>query len=877
MRRVARLGDLPAAAHPLVHALAERRLLLSDRRDGETVVEVAHEALLRQWDTLKSWLDAEREHLKDADALERAAEAWRKSGGKDAWLIEGERLALTEALAAEPAFARRLEGCREFLQASRLREDSRRDEDQRRQRAELEAAQQLAATESRRAEAAQTLVQTERRARKRQRWFMGGLAVLTAAAVLSTFFAERQRRRADEQQRLALARQLEAQSRASMDASAEGLVRSVLLAIESLRVAWTREGQKRLEEGLALLPQPPEVTWKADDRPLIAMTFSADGRWLATQGLSGSPVVWDVATVVTGRSPKEVKRLVTPRTGEYSRSDLAFSPDGRWLAAGCGREACVFDTATWMLAKRLPHGDMLWSIAFSGNGLMATTSYHSNVVKVYDIAAEWAELTPDIPREGSAQLLATAFSPLGVSVLAAGGKDVRVWSGRLHQTNVLAASRLAFTADGMRLLAAPQEGGFALLEPDGEEGSADYRFTERLRIAGKRPALTLASAAASADKRHLATTNGVWDITERAPVERARFAESTTTIAFAPTSAWLATGNERGEVSLRRRFDGGLDAARLAHGEVVRDVALNEDGQWIATASADRFLRVFETQRWEEVLLKEQEGEGRRVMFSADKRWLAAVSDKSVVVLDAAPPWAQRLLLADAGRPLSATFSIDQRWFAVVSTPREVTWSREETQLRLYELPAWNAAAASLTVLGSVEAVATSPDLRYVAVRTQRKCTRGRPDVPGATRVLERASGREVGWVLRPPEGAPEFPCRGNDRVDVASAGDVALAAQAAQWTWMQLDNRVNAAEVASPDGRWIAKRRGHWHDHSVRIVPRQAPDLLQLACARLPRAELDEDEWKRYMEHEPQRRPTCPTDKPQRTDVPTPAHAASR
>jgi hypothetical protein len=117
MRRVARLADLPPDSHALVGALAQKRLLLMDRRGDDTVVEVAHEALLRQWDVLAGWLAAEREDLKDADVLERAAQAWERSGRREAWLMEGERLAIAEALAARRGFTRRLEGCREFLAA----------------------------------------------------------------------------------------------------------------------------------------------------------------------------------------------------------------------------------------------------------------------------------------------------------------------------------------------------------------------------------------------------------------------------------------------------------------------------------------------------------------------------------------------------------------------------------------------------------------------------------------------------------------------------------------------------------------------------------------------------------------------------------------
>ena len=57
--RVARWSDLPAESHRLIDALVAKRLLLKDERDGEVVVEVALESLLRQWDALAGWLREE--------------------------------------------------------------------------------------------------------------------------------------------------------------------------------------------------------------------------------------------------------------------------------------------------------------------------------------------------------------------------------------------------------------------------------------------------------------------------------------------------------------------------------------------------------------------------------------------------------------------------------------------------------------------------------------------------------------------------------------------------------------------------------------------------------------------------------------------------
>ena len=139
MRRLARWDDLPAASHPLIQAMVEKRLLVKDTRDGQIVVEVALESLLRQWRELAAWLRDEAQDLKDADTLERAAADWQASGRNESWLLEGTRLADAETLAAKPGFRDRLDPTRDYLHASRQRENDR-IEAERCQQAELQAA-----------------------------------------------------------------------------------------------------------------------------------------------------------------------------------------------------------------------------------------------------------------------------------------------------------------------------------------------------------------------------------------------------------------------------------------------------------------------------------------------------------------------------------------------------------------------------------------------------------------------------------------------------------------------------------------------------------------------------------------------------------------
>ncbi len=99
-RRVAAWDGLPQKTHPLLERLVEARLLLKDRRklaDGQeaVVVEVTHEALIRHWSQLKSWVDANREFLAWQQRLNTTRKRWEESRRPIGLLLRG--LPLREA------------------------------------------------------------------------------------------------------------------------------------------------------------------------------------------------------------------------------------------------------------------------------------------------------------------------------------------------------------------------------------------------------------------------------------------------------------------------------------------------------------------------------------------------------------------------------------------------------------------------------------------------------------------------------------------------------------------------------------------------------------------------------------------------------------
>jgi formylglycine-generating enzyme required for sulfatase activity len=107
-----------APAKRLVEALTgERaRLLVQDKdMQGRPMVEVAHEALLRQWPRLKAWIEREQDNLRLRRQIQQVAQEWAERGRNPAYRLSGGRLSDAQAwIARFPAGE--LE--REFIETS---------------------------------------------------------------------------------------------------------------------------------------------------------------------------------------------------------------------------------------------------------------------------------------------------------------------------------------------------------------------------------------------------------------------------------------------------------------------------------------------------------------------------------------------------------------------------------------------------------------------------------------------------------------------------------------------------------------------------------------------------------------------------------------
>jgi len=234
-----------AALEEAIQEFGAWRLLSFDRdpRSGTPTIEVAHEALMREWGRFRRWIDSGREQVRLHRRLAVATREWEGADREPSYLLRGSNLAQFELLAGESTIAlTELE--REFVEASTAAN-------------ELELARQ-------------------RRQNRRLRTLLAGAVALLVLAVIAGALALVSRSNAQHEASVALGRQLGAEA-----VSTPRIDLAMLLARESLNLDQSPQTEGTL---LATLLRTPAVigtfTTPIQDRPLDVQV-SPDGRQIA--------------------------------------------------------------------------------------------------------------------------------------------------------------------------------------------------------------------------------------------------------------------------------------------------------------------------------------------------------------------------------------------------------------------------------------------------------------------------------------------------------------------------------------------------------------------------------------------------------------------
>jgi len=180
----------------------------------------------------------------------------------------------------------------------------------------------------------------------------------------------------------------------------------------------------------------------------------------AARGLSIAVARHGVVELIDAKSGKR-RRALTGLTGDVT--DVAFSRDGKLLAAACGEpglfgRTVVWDTKTWkVVADFKGHRDGLYVVAISPNGKLLATGSYDQKIKLWDLQKK-REVRQLDGHNGPVHDL--AFHPSGkVLASASGDRTVKLWDVATGKRLVTlgqpekAQYALAFSPDGRRLIA----------------------------------------------------------------------------------------------------------------------------------------------------------------------------------------------------------------------------------------------------------------------------------------------------------------------------------------------------------------------------------------------------------------------------------------
>ena len=498
----------PGVFSPVINAYGLARLLSFDRDPltrGPTI-DVAHEALLREWPRLRAWLDESREDIRAQRTLGTATKEWLVSGRDPGFLLRGARLdqfdgwvEVSELALTEDEVA--------FLIAS------------------LEAREARAAAESARQAREAAL---EQRSRRFLQALVAVFAIASIVAVGLSIFAfnaqataqnEAEQRataqvvaedeRAIAQQQASIARARELSQAAALNVNNDPEL-AILLSQQAIS-AWGSAAQEippDLEETLHKAVQNARAvhTWVVDGTALdIGFNSETNHPYLILADVKADTVrIWDpsedknifslneahiASEIILADLNSDGSRIAIPhednvaRVYEIATGKLVFelqtettfllgtifSPDGRLLGTFGENYVGIWDLETGELALP-PYTDPTadfasFRLAFSGDGSRVVWSSPTNTFRVIDTRS--GEIVAELAADFVEDISGVALSLDGNRVAASGfGDSLQVWDLTAGENqkplnlwhNALTQYSMVFDASGDHLAFALQSG-----------------------------------------------------------------------------------------------------------------------------------------------------------------------------------------------------------------------------------------------------------------------------------------------------------------------------------------------------------------------------------------------------------------------------------
>ena len=645
-RNIARLADIPAEAAPLIGLLVEERLLSTDTqrsRDpvtGEDVrtatIEPTHEALLRQWGLLKSWLAEDFGLLATLEGLKRAAREWDANARYGAWLAhQGQRLSEAQGLDERPDIAVRLDATdRLYIAACRQRQTAVQNEiDQRRLEREAE--------QERRVADAQALAIATRRTVQRTR--MGLIVAISLATIAGAMglFARGEKTLADQ-------KTVEAEAQRDAAARAETVAKrqKTIADQEAVEAKAQREAALRAEASSKQQSQIAEHNQSAALAGLsvaslqqdpIKATLLALASLPRTDARRASTMQFQLAALSASTAAIKERAVLQ---AEQNIRDAVFSLDAMLVVTISNNDfggnepptAKLWDVKTGNLISIMEGdvGDFL-SAAISPDSSMVSATSVDGIVRLWKVGTlRMANNEPSITFTGhQKEVWSVRFSEDGGRlVTASSDTTARLWSttsGKRIATlegHKAPVNTAVFSQNDKKIVTSSDDGTAKIWD------AFTGQFLDNLDCHNGK----LIGAIYSPDSSKIASFSDsaicMWDAAT-AGLLKVISGVGIAAVSFSPDGTSLLTVSDGDKVSLWNIAEGRRTLTYSGHTSRVNSAQFSHDGLRVITAAADHKARLFDASTGVLIsALAGHNGEVDNALFSQNDEIVLTFSDE---------------------------------------------------------------------------------------------------------------------------------------------------------------------------------------------------------------------------------------------------------
>ncbi len=853
-RRIRRseLADT-AVMEAVINRFGKSRLLTFDRdaQTREATLEVAHEAIIRNWQRLRLWIEESRSLLQIQNRLTSNAQEWEATKKNASYLATGLRLAQYEGLLDSKVTLSNLEA--EYLKESIAQREEKRRAEEARKEHEL---------------------QLQRQAANRLRYLVAVMLVFLVVAIGLTVFAFNQRANAETQAQIA-ERQADESRSLALAANAEewadrdqGL--ALALAVEANSIADPPIFARTVLDELAYQPGVAYI-WDSHRDRVISVAFSPDGRIAATGSGDTSARLWDVETgaerfhltghsdavwivafspdgslLATGSADATIK-LWSVETGRLLRTlerhtnqvrDLRFSPDGRLLLSGAfDSTAKLWSVTTGELIRTFEgHTENIFRVDIRPDAQQIVTASFDDTAIIWDlntgaILHRLAEHRND--------LRVVAYSPDGQTIATGSADSTAIlWdanSGALvHRLNGHTdwVMNLAFSPNGETLVTGSADTTARLW--NALTGELIHNFVghaDRIETLAFSPAGDMVLTGC------WDSTSNLWSVGSGRLIHRFAGQQDTIkSVAFSPTGDYILTGSLDSTARLWDVTSPEMIKDFIGHTGAVLSVRFSPDGGTLLTGSVDGSGRLWSIASDETTaILDEPFSWLRSANYNADGTRIVGGGDDMVgYVWDRQTGGLIRQLEGHTGWIMSASYSPDSRFILTASLDRTARLWDAETGAFIRALEGHT---------GGLLSAAFSPDGSRIITGAEDDSVILWDSTTGAIIQQLPAHDDDVFAVMFSPDGRYFATASGDATAKIWDATSLELVFSLTGHTG---DVR---AVAFSPDGRWIltgsadtsarlwdatnGQHRHSYTGHSSEVVGVAfSPDSTQVATA---------------------------------------------